>query len=93
VDRAQTLAHEALGAGVGIDLAHHVLFLTAFVTGDYRGALRHHHAIGASYRRLPELDLPVIEAHLPRRALADAAAFAISGATCLRAAASVPART
>jgi hypothetical protein len=76
VNRAHARAGEALSAGAGTDRAHHILFLTTFVMGDYRGALRHHQAIGASYRRLPERDRPVIEAHLHLGALADAVAFA-----------------
>jgi len=62
IARAQALARDALAARSAADEAHHLLFLTAFVTGDYHGALDHYRAIGVRYPRLAELTEPVIDA-------------------------------
>ena len=55
IAQAQALARDALAAQPGSDEARHLLFLTALVSGDYRGALDHHQSIDARYRRLEEL--------------------------------------
>ncbi len=74
--RAQTLARKALVALKESDEAHHLLILTAFVTGNYHEGLDHYRAIGARYRRLRELTEPVIDAHVHLGDIAAAAAFA-----------------
>lgn len=76
VTRAQALAQEALTLRHGSDDARHLLFLTAFVRGDYQGALDHYRVIPSSYPRIRELTDPVIEAFIHLGAIADAAAFA-----------------
>lgn len=75
IDVAQHLAEEALAARAS-DEAHHVLCLTAFVRGDYRGALDHYRAIDPRYRRLGELDDTVINIHLHLGAVQAARDFA-----------------
>jgi hypothetical protein len=76
IARAQVLARDALAAQPGSDETRHLLFLTAFVSGDYRGALDHYQSIDARYRRLKELTEPVIEAYVHLGAIADAVVFA-----------------
>ena len=76
IAKAQALARDALAAQPGSDEARHLLFLTAFVSGDYRGALDHHQSIDARYRRLEELTDPVIEGYVHLGAIADAVVFA-----------------
>ena len=41
----------------------HLLFLTAFVKGEYEEALLHYDNIDPSYSRYAELDRPVVEAY------------------------------
>jgi predicted aspartyl protease len=84
IARARALAADALAAQSGSDEARHLLFLTAFVSGDYRGALDHYQSIDVGYRRLKELTDPVIEACVHLGALADAVVFAL-GRTDVRA--------
>ena len=76
IARAQALARDARSAQPGSDETRHLLFLTAFVSGDYRGALDHYQSIDARYRRLKELTEPVIEACVHLGAIADAVVFA-----------------
>ncbi len=78
IGRAEALARDVLAAQPVSDEARHVLFLTAFVNGDYRGALDHYQSINAGYRRLKELTAPVIEAYVHLGAVADAVVFARS---------------
>ena len=73
---ARQLAHDALAAHRAADDANHVLYLTAFVAGDYRAALEHYQSIGTSYRRLGELDDSVIDAYVHLGALGEALDFA-----------------
>jgi hypothetical protein len=75
ITRAQALAEQAL-AQSGADEARHLLFLTAFVNGQYTAALEHYRGIGASYRRRRELTEPVLDAHIHLNAVTDALAFA-----------------
>lgn len=76
VERASAIAGEALDTTTAPDEAHHLLFLTAFVTGKYRDALDHYRSIGGEYRRLAELATPVIDVYVHLDLVADAAAFA-----------------
>jgi hypothetical protein len=76
IARAQALARDALATQPGSDETRHLLFLTAFVSGNYRGAFDHYRSIDAAYRRLDELTDPVIEAHVHLGAIADAVVFA-----------------
>lgn len=77
IDLAQRLGNEAVAAGRALDEAHHLLCLTAFVTGDYRGSRDHYHAIGSTYRRLAELDDTVLESHIHLGELQEALDFAV----------------
>ena len=73
---AAELARDVLAAGSAPDEANHLLFLTTFVAGDYRTSLAHYHAIGPSYRRLAELDEPVVDAYVHLGAVVEALEFA-----------------
>lgn len=61
---AHACAQEGLANKEANNEARHVLFLTAFVSGDYEGSLLHYASIGESYERLGELDEPVLNAYL-----------------------------
>ena len=69
-------AQEQLANEQRSDEARHILLLTAFVRGDYDGALLHYDAIGESYERLGELDEPVLNAYLHLGRFDDAERFA-----------------
>ena len=58
------------------DAACHVFALTAHVAGDHAAAIAAQHAIGARYRRLSELDEPILWSHLRLGDVAAAHAFA-----------------
>jgi hypothetical protein len=73
---AHTLAREALALRNGFDEARHLLFLIAFVGGDYRAALDRYRSIGPQYRRLGELTGLVIDAFVHLGAIAEALQFA-----------------
>ena len=77
IDVAHRLAEVALAAGRAADEARHALCLTAFVRGDYRGALDHYRAIHAGYRRLAELDDVVLNSHIHLGAVRAALDFAV----------------
>lgn len=79
ISLAHKLAQDALAARQEPDEANHLLCLTTFVTGDYRAALDHYRAIGSSYRRLAELNEPVVDAYVHLGAIAEALEFARGG--------------
>ena len=76
VDEAKSLAARMLSSGTYRDEAHHLLFLTSFVTGDYEGAISHYQDIELSYSRYQELDDPVLNAYVHLGCYADAERFA-----------------
>ncbi|MCH8332826.1 retroviral-like aspartic protease family protein [Candidatus Sumerlaeota bacterium] len=72
---ARELARDRVANEEQSDEANHLLFLTAFVAGDYEGALAHYGAIGKSYASLKELDEPVQDAYLHLGRIPDALEF------------------
>ncbi len=62
--------------GEMMDAARHVFALAAHVAGDDAGAVSAYDAIGARYRRLAELDEPILWSYLRLGNLAAARAFA-----------------
>jgi hypothetical protein len=63
-------------AGQAVDEARHLLVLVAAVLGEYDEAIATHRLIDRRYRRLAELDEPLLWAHVHRDDLAGALAFA-----------------
>jgi hypothetical protein len=76
IARAQALAQQALVTRPGSAGARHMMFLTAFVQGQYQDALDHFHTMGARYCRREELTEPVADALIHLGAIADAMEFA-----------------
>lgn len=76
VPRASRLALRLTESETEATAGHHLLFLCAFVTGNYEGALRHYRRIDATYARYAELDEPVVHAYLHLGRYADAERFA-----------------
>ena len=66
----------AIQRGEAVDEARHVFALAAHVTGHHADAITAHGAIGARYRRLAELDEPILWSYLRLGDLAAAHAFA-----------------
>ena len=65
-----------VAAGQAVDEAEHLLALVACVLGEYDEAIATHRLIDPRYRRLAELDEPVMWAHVHRDDIAGALAFA-----------------
>jgi len=63
-------------AGQAVDEARHLVVLVACVLGEYDEAIATHQLIDPRYRRLAELDEPVLWAHVHRDDIAGALAFA-----------------
>ena len=76
VARAREQSGLALQRGENADAARHVLALAAHVAGDHADAIAARDAIGARYRRLSELDEPILWSHLRLGDVAAAHAFA-----------------
>ena len=64
VARAREQSGLAIQRGESADAARHVLALAAHVAGDHADAIAARDAIGARYRRLSELDEPILWSHL-----------------------------
>jgi hypothetical protein len=73
---AQARAIGAIERGVNVDEARHVLALVAHLTGRHADAVAAYGAIGERYRRLSELDEPILWSYLRLGRRADAHAFA-----------------
>jgi hypothetical protein len=73
---ARGRATDLLAAGQAVNEARHVLTLVAAVDGAFEEAIATHGSIDARYRRLAELDEPIVWAHLHREDVAGALAFA-----------------
>ncbi|MFH0751808.1 MAG: aspartyl protease family protein [Chloroflexota bacterium] len=65
-----------VAAGQVVDEARHLLVLVASVLGEYDEAIAKHRLIDPRYRCLPELDEPVLWAHIHGDDIAGALAFA-----------------
>lgn len=76
VGDARRRAEASIGRNESLDEAHHLLALAAHITGDHAAAIAAHQAIGPEYRRLSELDEPVLWSHVRSGDLAGAQAFA-----------------
>ena len=73
---ARARAHVALQRGKEVDEARHVLALVAHVVGQHADAVAAQDAISARYRRLSELDEPILWSYLRLGDLAAANSFA-----------------
>ncbi len=73
---AREHAAALVDAGQAIDEARHLVTLVACVLGEYDDAIATHQLIDPRYRRLAELDEPVLWAHVHRDDIAGALAFA-----------------
>lgn len=73
---ARERAADLLVSGPAADEARHVLTLLASVLGDYDEAIATHQLIDPRYRRLRELDEPILWDHLHREDAAGALRFA-----------------
>jgi Aspartyl protease len=77
--QARRLASEALAARRAPDEAHHLLCVTAFVSGEYESALEHYRAISGAYRGAGELSETVIEAYVHMGKIQEALDYARGG--------------
>lgn len=73
---AREHAAALLEAGQAVDEARHLVVLVACVLGEYDEAIATHQLIDTRYRRLAELDEPVLWAFVHRDDVAGALAFA-----------------
>lgn len=73
---ARTRAAHAIQHGQEIDEARHVFALSAHVAGAHEDAISAYGAISPRYRRLAELDEPILWSYLRRGDMAAARAFA-----------------
>lgn len=76
VDGARSRAQDLLARGTAGDEARHLLALAAHVQGDHATAVTTHQAIDRRYRRLAELDDPILWSHVRLGDIAAAQAFA-----------------
>lgn len=77
-NEARMRADALLARDESLDEARHLRVLAAHVTGDYPGAIAAYEAIGPRYRRLSELDEPVLWSYVHAGDMAGARAFAES---------------
>ena len=74
--QARARSSLAIERGEAVDEARHVFALAAHVTGQHADAITAHAAIGARYRRLAELDEPILWSYLRLGDVAAGQAFA-----------------